>query len=682
MALERTLRTFQSVVLPLLLVSAPAWAGICRVTTGGSGFNDGSSWAVPTTLTQALSASGVCTEVWVKKGLYKPATGSDVDISFAIADGVAVYGGFAGSETARAQRDPAANLTVLSGDIDNNDSTDADGVDADPSHIVGNNSKHVVSMTGAASTTVLDGFTVTGGFANLDVGGGLSCSCSAKLSKLVFSGNYGSDAGGVFIHDGSPTLSDIVFTHNEATNSGGALASSTAAGATSSISLWDVTFRNNKGGRGGAMHTEAYASSTATLGLNGVTFSDNLAFDGGGGLYIYAADGADNATLANVTFSGNEAYGGGGAIFIESKFGYSSAGNADATLTNVTFSANWAHDGFGGAIFSKTDATSSGHPKLRNVILWGDVALLGQGSEIAHDGAGATATIDHSIVKGGGGGGGGWNASLGTDGGGNLDVDPRLGALAANHGSTSTMLPGPASPAIDAGNGTGCPSYDQRGIVRPHDAGCDIGAVETFVVDLIGHKGTEACWSKAVTKSSFLGLVGSNVEGNTACIPPFPVTWFNGTTLGSYTMCYTAACPGGTLGCPIKTHTSAFGAGDSFEGGAFSATGTADDIALPGAGATGTCNVTASAITTSYLSDYVFTDDGNHGDYAALLNQFTAAPTNVVLAPSGGSDPNCGVAVSYMYPYFYGAAITAMSSGLKQKLENPTVGQSVCPATP
>jgi len=201
-------------------------------------------------------------------------------------------------------------------------------------------------------------------------------------------------------------------------------------------------------------------------------------------------------------------------------------------------------------------------------------------------------------------------------------------------------------------------------------------------VDLIGHKGGEACWSKALTQPAFLGLVGSNVEGNTACMPPFNFQWFNGMTFGSYLMCYTAACPGATPGCPIKTHTSAFGAGDSFEGGAFSATGTADDISMPGTGATGSCSITASAITTSYLTDYVFTDDGNHGDYAALLNQFTAAPTNVVLSPAGGSDPNCGVAVSYMYPYFYAAATTAMSSALKQKLENPTVGQSVCPATP
>jgi uncharacterized delta-60 repeat protein len=201
-------------------------------------------------------------------------------------------------------------------------------------------------------------------------------------------------------------------------------------------------------------------------------------------------------------------------------------------------------------------------------------------------------------------------------------------------------------------------------------------------VDLIGHKGGEACWSKAMTQSAFLGLVGSNVEGNTACIPPFNFVWVNGQTVGSYTMCYTAACPGAAVGCPVTTHTSAFGVGDSFEAGAFSATGTADNIAMPGAGGTGTCNMTASAITTSYLTDYVFTDDGNHGDYAALLNQFTAAPTNVVLGISGGSDPNCAVAVAYAYPYFYAYATLGMSSGLKQKLENPTVGQSVCPATP
>jgi predicted outer membrane repeat protein len=678
MALERRLRrACQPVLLAMLLACAPAWAGICRVTTTGSGFNDGSSWAVPTNLTQALSASGVCTEIWVKKGLYKPTTGSDVDVSFAIADGVEVYGGFAGSETARDQRAVKANVTVLSGDIDNNDGTDPDGVVGDIYQIAGNNSQHVVTLLGAGSSTVLDGFTVTGGHSNATGGGGLRCSCDARLSHLVFSGNYAFDDGGAVFIGGSPTLSDVVFTHNYA-NNGGALASETSAGATTELRLTDVTFSNNQGNRGGAVFSEAYASGSASLELTRVTFNDNFAGDGGGGLYVYAADGVDNATLVDVTFSGNQADGNGGAISINSQFGYSSGGNADISLTNVTFSANQTYSGFGGAIFSKTDDVSSGRPALRNVILWNDVALLGQGPEIAHDGSGGVATIDHSIVKGSGGSGGGWNTSLGTDGGGNLDLDPRLGALGYNHGATQTQVPGSGSPAIDAGNDTGCPSYDQRGILRPQAEACDIGAVETFVIDLIGHKGTEACWSKAVTESSFLGLVGSNVEGNTACIPPFNFSFFNGSTFENYTVCYTAACPGGNVGCPITTHTGPFSDGGDFGAGAFSATGTADDLTMAGVSAFGTCNYSVSSITTSYVSDYFFSDDGNNGDYAALLNQFTAAPTAFGLS-STGSDPYCGLSTAYFYPYFYAFATAGMSAGLEQKLQEPTVGQAVCP---
>jgi hypothetical protein len=71
-----------------------------------------------------------------------------------------------------------------------------------------------------------------------------------------------------------------------------------------------------------------------------------------------------------------------------------------------------------------------------------------------------------------------------------VGVDPQLGVLAANGGPTQTMLPGPASPAINripkptsATNADGtaatlCPGTDQRGVVRPQGPTCDIGAVE------------------------------------------------------------------------------------------------------------------------------------------------------------------------------------------------------------
>ncbi len=62
-----------------------------------------------------------------------------------------------------------------------------------------------------------------------------------------------------------------------------------------------------------------------------------------------------------------------------------------------------------------------------------------------------------------------------------LNVDPRLGPLAANGGSTFTHALLPESPARDAGrarSGAFCPATDQRGTPRPQGAACDIGAVE------------------------------------------------------------------------------------------------------------------------------------------------------------------------------------------------------------
>jgi hypothetical protein len=64
-------------------------------------------------------------------------------------------------------------------------------------------------------------------------------------------------------------------------------------------------------------------------------------------------------------------------------------------------------------------------------------------------------------------------------------TDPKLAPLGNNGGPTKTMLPLPASPAIDAiiGN-VHCPPTDQRGTPRPQGLRCDIGAVETVYLSL------------------------------------------------------------------------------------------------------------------------------------------------------------------------------------------------------
>lgn len=66
-----------------------------------------------------------------------------------------------------------------------------------------------------------------------------------------------------------------------------------------------------------------------------------------------------------------------------------------------------------------------------------------------------------------------------------IGVDPLLGALADNGGTTMTMAPGAGSPALDAGDPAGCKdnlgralANDQRGMARVAGLRCDVGAFE------------------------------------------------------------------------------------------------------------------------------------------------------------------------------------------------------------
>lgn len=681
----------------------PAWAGICRVTTTGSDFNDGSSWATPVSLNQALIASSICTEIWVAKGVYKP--GATVNGTFSVAPNVAVYGGFVGTETARTQRNSAVNLTVLSGDVDNNDTTDANGIDVDATHIVGNNANHVISLGGNQSigaNTVLDGFTITGGNANSSdfamtapLGGGLVCSgshtgyaCSPSLSNLRFIGNRADFSGGAVYNDGiahgasSPTFTNVTFSGNFASAVGGAVYNSGVSGV-SSPSFTNVTFSNNRAGKGGAIYNDGTADlyddgpGDSSPTFSNVTFSGNSATDSGGAIYSDGTGGASNPTFDGATFSGNTATNNGGAICLSSSpavlnnvtFNGNVANSyggaifdtsATLKLTNATFSANKTY-GWGGAINIYSDATLI----MRNAILWGDQAPLGQGPELSRNLNNTVATIDHSIVQGSGGSAA-WNSDFGTDGGGNLDADPRLGALAYNRGTTQTMLPSAGSPAIDAGNDSVCPSADQRGIVRPQGAHCDIGAVETFIVDLIGHKGFEGCWSKALSKSSFLARIQSKIDGATTCVAPF--------TGAGYAACNTAACSGGATGCPVTTHASAFTDGGNFNAGNFNATGSFDPLFIPVVTASGSCTVQVY-LAGNWTPEYVLTGDGNFGDYAALLNRlgFTLTTYSAV-----GNSIDCQA-------YASGIGLTLMGltqSALASKVRDVTAGQSVCPLSP
>ena len=338
---------------------------------------------------------------------------------------MAVYGGYAGYAEVR---DPALYRTVLSGDIDNND-TGPGGIDADSTQIIGNNSYHVVTLDGTTAkgpilgTTIVDGLTITGGAATGaapdDSGGGVLCK--------------GSGAG----HACSPTLSNLYISGNKANYVGGGI--------------------HINGGTGGA----------ASPLVSATTLSGNVASNGGA-VYNYVT-GLSHPWFANVTFANNHATAYGGGVY-----DFSDSGSAAVSMSNVTFNGNQADVGAGALAEYSCGATLTS--TIVNAILWGDPA-----AEVVH--VCSALTFQNSVVQGSGGSAA-WNATFGTDGGGNLDFDAELGPLKDNGGSTPTLMPGNASSAYDHGLSSACFSQpvanvDQRGMSRPFGLYCDIGAVES-----------------------------------------------------------------------------------------------------------------------------------------------------------------------------------------------------------
>jgi hypothetical protein len=218
------------------------------VDKNATGAGDGTSWAdAYTELRDALDGL-LCpqADIWVAQGTYTPTDGLDRAETFEMLSGVAIYGGFDGTETALSERDVASNTTILSGDI---------GVAMDSA----DNSVNVVTSNGNDSTAVLDGFTVTKG--NGSLGGGIiSANGSPTISSVIFTGNTAEDFGGAMYNafNSSPTLVNVVFTHNDAED-GGAVSNANS----SHPRFINVTFSSNTAtGTGGAMDNALFSSPT------------------------------------------------------------------------------------------------------------------------------------------------------------------------------------------------------------------------------------------------------------------------------------------------------------------------------------------------------------------------------------------------------------------------------------
>jgi predicted outer membrane repeat protein len=225
---------------------------------------------------------------------------------------------------------------------------------------------------------------------------------------------------------------------------------------TANLTLTDCVFSGHQASFGGGAIYLSLVSGTPAFNLSvtGCTFSGNSSPLLEGAVILRDGDGTTTADFTNCTFSGNTATDDGGAIWADA---------SSVTLTNCTITGNQAANG--GGIF-----IAGGTLELRNTIVAGNTATAS-----APDIAGTATSLDGNLI---GDDSGLTMAPQAADQGGTAaaPIDPMLGALADNGGTTPTHALLSGSPAINAGITTGAPADDQRGVTR--DANPDIGAYE------------------------------------------------------------------------------------------------------------------------------------------------------------------------------------------------------------
>ena len=189
-----TISTSTTSTSTITTTTTTAVHGVRYVDGDVTASGDGISWATAfKTIQEAIAAPGVSDgdEIWVKQGTYL--LSSQIEVNKV----VSLYGGFAGTETQRDQRDLAANETIVDG----------------------NNITRCFSITANA---IVDGFTITGGYWVVDVlaGGGVySSSGSVAISNCKITGNkFGGlvSLGGGIANNGGLDVTNCVITQNTA----------------------------------------------------------------------------------------------------------------------------------------------------------------------------------------------------------------------------------------------------------------------------------------------------------------------------------------------------------------------------------------------------------------------------------------------------------------------------------
>lgn len=267
------------------------------------------------------------------------------------------------------------------------------------------------------------------------------------LSGFTLSGGSSPAAGGAILNEGTLTLTKLVLDTNTATTSGGAIQNAT----TGTLTLENSTISNNVATtRGGAIFSDGVLTvrhslivsntaigqgggifSTGSLALEASTIVANTGTVGGG------INASDDTTIRNSTISTNFASGNGGGLVL----------NGRTTLVNSTITQNHTDNDDNGTGVGGGFHVVAGTVNVFNTLVADN--YKGSGTTIENDVAGSTLAVrsTNNLIGTGGSGGliDGTNANrVGV-------VNPLLGPLVFNGGSTPTHALQPGSPALEMG---------------------------------------------------------------------------------------------------------------------------------------------------------------------------------------------------------------------------------------
>ncbi|RMD82134.1 MAG: hypothetical protein D6815_09965 [Candidatus Dadabacteria bacterium] len=300
----------------------------------------------------------------------------------------------------------------------------------------------------------------------------------AILRGVNISDNWGWPAGAIYTR--SPLLVDrAILSGNFSMNVGAAIGCSSESDSVPSVILSDSVIENNVVGNLGSG-----ISCNGPVTVSDTLFRNNITPMRGGAAAFGSDEGSARVTIvrsafidneggglsargslrvSDSTFSGNTTQGGGSAITL-------TGGSAQLERVTITNNHNPCAADPNCYTTAQGGAVVGAHVKLSSSILSGNdpldcegnlklqgANLIGEASACALSG-----DVDQAM----------------------LGVDPLLGPLGLNGGTTPSHAPLPGSPAIDAGGQ--CRGADQRGLPRPQGPACDLGSIEVVACDFDG----------------------------------------------------------------------------------------------------------------------------------------------------------------------------------------------------